>query len=99
MSWPVGRVLSPRPSRRRGRRPSIWDCRHRQPRAVYPRTRAGRPRSSAQAPPRGRSRPTKPSWPCSGWGLPSHPSHLGCWWSLTPPFHPYLRGRSLDGGL
>jgi len=29
------------------------------------------------------------SWPCSGWGLPSHPSRLGCWWSLTPPFHPY----------
>lgn len=30
-----------------------------------------------------------PSWPCSGWGLPSHPGHPGCWWSLTPPFHPY----------
>src|SRR6202040_4349364 len=22
-------------------------------------------------------------------GLPSHRSHLRCWWSLTPPFHPY----------
>ncbi|MCW2812344.1 MAG: hypothetical protein JWP61_2802 [Friedmanniella sp.] len=30
-------------------------------------------------------------WSCSGWGLPSRPSHLGRWWSLTPPFHPYLR--------
>jgi len=20
--------------------------------------------------------------------LPSHPGHPGCWWSLTPPFHP-----------
>ena len=30
------------------RRPSIYGCRHRQPPAVYPRTRAGRPRSSAQ---------------------------------------------------
>ena len=37
----------------------------------------------------------RPSWSCSGWGLPSHPSHLGCWWSLTPPFHPYLS----PGGL
>src|SRR5213078_1232544 len=37
-----------------------------------------------------RSRPwAEPSWPCSGWGLPSHPGHPGCWWSLTPPFHPY----------
>src|SRR6185312_11724914 len=31
---------------------------------------------------------TQPVWPCSGWGLPSHPRHRGCWWSLTPPFHP-----------
>ena len=30
------------------------------------------------------------SWPCSRWSLPSHPTHAGCWWSLTPPFHPYL---------
>lgn len=35
-------------SRRPGWRPSIWDrCRHR-PRAVHPRTRTGRPRTSAQ---------------------------------------------------
>ena len=33
-----------------------------------------------------------PSWPCSGWGLPSRPGHPGRWWSLTPPFHPYLPG-------
>lgn len=38
-----------------------------------------------------------PFWPCSGRGLPSHPGHPGCWWSLTPPFHPYL-GRG-QGGL
>jgi hypothetical protein len=31
-----------------------------------------------------------PVWPCSGWGLPSLPGHPGSWWSLTPPFHPYL---------
>ena len=29
------------------------------------------------------------AWPCSERGLPSHPGHPGCWWSLTPPFHPY----------
>ena len=33
------------------------------------------------------------SWPCSGWGLPSHPGHPGCWWSLAPPFHPYPAER------
>jgi hypothetical protein len=33
----------------------------------------------------------------SKWGLPSHPSHLGCWWSLTPPFHPYLRPLKVPG--
>ncbi len=44
---------------------------------------------------------TASSWPCSGWGLPSHPGHPGCWWSLTPPFHPYpakLAGRSVFCG-
>src|SRR5256886_6629941 len=49
------------------------------------RHRAGRPQSPAQAPASRR----KPSGPCSGWGLPSHPGHPGCWWALTPPFHPY----------
>jgi hypothetical protein len=37
----------------------------------------------------------------SGWGLPSRRSHLRRWWSLTPPFHPYLLrvlGRA-NGGL
>ena len=52
--------------------------------------RAGRPQTLAQeAEPAG----PLPSWPCSGWGLPSRPGHPGRWWSLTPPFHPYLPGR------
>jgi hypothetical protein len=46
--------------------------------------RAGYPQSLAQD-----AHDARPSWPCSGWGLPSRPSHLGRWWSLTPPFHPY----------
>jgi len=29
---------------------------------------------------------------CSKWGLPSQPSHPGCWWALTSPFHPYHNG-------
>ena len=69
-------------------RSSIWDHRRRWPRAAYPRTRTGRPRTSAQVV--GRSPP--PFWPCSGWGLPSRPGHPGRWWSLTPPFHPYRPG-------
>ena len=44
-SWPVGRVLSPAALRPIGGRPSIWDHRCRWPRAVYPRTRAGSPRT------------------------------------------------------
>ena len=31
------------------------------------------------------------SWPCFGWGLPSHPGHPECWCALTAPFHPYHR--------
>jgi len=38
-----------------------------------------------------------PSWPCSGWGLPSRPGHPGRWWSLTPPFHPYSPGQPPAG--
>lgn len=30
-----------------------------------------------------------PVWSSSGWGLPSHRSHLRCWCALTAPFQPY----------
>jgi len=78
-------------------RPSFSGCRCRQPLAAYPQARTGRPLAPAQV--GGRS--LRPFWPCSGWGLPSRPSHLGRWWSLTPPFHPYrLAGRNRrPGGL
>ena len=44
-------------------------------------------------------------WPCSGWGLPSHPGLPGCWCALTAPFHPCLcptapanrSGRAIGG--
>jgi hypothetical protein len=55
----------------------------------------GPPSIACADPARGR----RSSWPCSGWGLPSHPGHPGCWWALTPPFHPYRRGRGRGGGL
>jgi hypothetical protein len=60
-----------------------------QARATYLTTQASSPRTPSQA--------RRPSWSCSGRGLPSHPSHLGCWWSLTPPFHPDPASRL--GGL
>jgi hypothetical protein len=81
--------------RRDRRRPSISACRCRQAPAAYPQTRTGHPQTSAQAPTSRRW----PFWPCSGWGLPSHPGHPGCWWALTPPFHPYRPGRGRGGGL
>jgi hypothetical protein len=42
-SRPVGRFCAPAHA---GRRPSIWDCRYRQPRAVYPRASGGPPSST-----------------------------------------------------
>ncbi len=40
---------------------------------------------------------TSTSWLCSGWGLPSQSGRPDCWWSLTPPFHPYH--PLMGGGL
>ena len=62
--------------RRRRWRPSILARRRRRAHATYPQARASSPQAPAV-----RS--------CSGRGLPSHRSHLRCWWALTPPFHPY----------
>src|SRR3954471_11652529 len=67
-------------------RPSLYDVRCRTPPAAYPGARASSPR-------------TLPVLPCSGWGLPSRTGRPARWWSLTPPFHPYLLGRGQEGGL
>ena len=37
-----------------------------------------------------------PAWPCSWRGLPVHGHCCPCRWSLTPPFHPYLRLHCLQ---
>jgi hypothetical protein len=76
--WSVGRVLFPGVLRRAVRRPSISGRRCRRPRAAHPRTRAGSPRACAVR-------------PCSGRGLPSRSGRPDRWWSLAPPFHPYLK--------
>jgi len=34
-----------------------------------------------------------PAWPCSRWGLPGRRHCCRRRWSLTPPFHPYLKDR------
>ena len=74
----------------RRRRSSISAYRCRQAPAAYPQASGGQP-SIACA---GRHLSMMAlSWPCSGWGLPSHPGHPGCWWALTPPFHPYRTGH------
>ena len=84
-SRPVGRVLCTRVSG---------------PTAIHlglplPAASCGLPASIGRAAlERSRREPWFPSWPCSGWGLPSRRSHLRRWWSLTPPFHPYLRASA-----
>ena len=70
----------------RRRRSSISAYRRRQAPAAYPQTSGGQPSSVCAS---RHLAVTTHSWPCSGWGLPSHPGHPGCWWALTPPFHPY----------
>ena len=92
MSWPVSRILflTAAQSTAARRRPSIWTHRCRVPRAAYPQARASSPRTPA------RPHQVRPSWPCFGWGLPSHSGHPECWCALTAPFHPYHRE---GGGL
>ena len=65
-----------------GRRPSIWARRCRRPQASYLRAW---------------SWPLARIWTCSRRGLPSRPGYPGRWWSLTPPFHPYLTAN--DAGI
>ncbi len=79
-SRPVSRILSPPKGRVAIHLRPLLPTAFAQARATYLTTRASSPHAPSQA--------RRPSWSCSGRGLPSHPSHLGCWWSLTPPFHP-----------
>src|SRR3954453_16128910 len=88
MSWPVSRILSlaaaVRPRRRGGDHPSghtVAGCLKRPTRRLG-RAALGRLRCRP---------PLRHSWPCFGWGLPSHSGHPECWCALTAPFHPYHR--------
>ena len=38
----------------------------------------------------GAGRPSSPTWPCSGWGLPCGPCYQEARCALTAPFHPCL---------
>jgi hypothetical protein len=73
-SRPVRRILYGR-SRARGGHPSRPTVARRLQRPTRGCRRAGR---------------TPPVWPCSRWGLPSHPGRPGCWCALAAPFHPCL---------
>jgi hypothetical protein len=85
VSRPVGRVLCPR---LRGAAVIHLGL-------PLPAASCGLPASIGRAAlERSRREPRFPSWPCSGWGLPSRRSHLRRWWSLTPPFHPYPRASA-----
>ena len=92
VSRPVGRVLCPACA---GRRSSIWDCRCRQPRAVYPRASGGPP-SIARAGNRGSPLDLAPGGvyraaavTCGAGGLLHHR------FTLTPAL---ARGRSVFCG-
>jgi hypothetical protein len=56
-----------------------------------PGTSSGLPAGSGEQPSGTCATATRlrPSWPCFGWGLPSHSGHPECWCALTAPFHPY----------
>ena len=86
MGWPVGRVLSPALADTGGR-PSIYDDRCRPPPAVYPRTRAGRPRTCARPAPEGAG-----LLDLAPGGVYLASPVARRWWSLAPPFHPYRTG-------
>jgi len=75
-----------------GRQSSLWDDSCLTPLAIHPRvTGRAAPGAACAAPPSVRS--------CSRWGLPSRPSLLGRWWSLTPPFHSYRRPQWPTGDM
>ncbi len=80
MSRPVGRILCERRSA-----PAAIHLR-----APLPALCCGLPADSGEQPSNVRAGTAfaAPSWPCSGWGLPSRRGRPWRWWSLTPPFHP-----------
>ena len=92
-SWPVSRILSLAAAYYHGDEAATIHLDTPLPGASsgLPAGSGEQPSSACAAAPS-----VRPSWPCFGWGLPSHSGHPECWCALTAPFHPYHRE---GGGL
>lgn len=86
-SWPVSRILFPTTAAQ----PTVVRAATIHLGTPLPGTSSGLPAGSGEQPSNtcAATLSVWPSWPCFGWGLPSHPGHPGCWCALTAPFHPY----------
>src|ERR1700730_18854291 len=93
MSWPLSRILSLAAANYHGDEAATIHLD-----TPLPGASSGLPAGSGEQPSDAcaATPPLRHSWPCFGWGLPSHPGHPGCWCALTAPFHPYHRE---GGGL
>src|SRR5215213_6705160 len=95
MSWPVSRILSLAAAHYRGGEAATIHLD-----TPLPGASSGLPADSGEQPSGVcAAARVRPSWPCFGWGLPSHSGHPECWCALTAPFHPYHPfARRLRGG-
>ena len=88
MSWPVSRILSLAAAYYSGGEAATIHLD-----TPLPGASSGLPADSGEQPSDvcAAAPPARHSWPCFGWGLPSHSGHPECWCALTAPFHPYHR--------
>ena len=93
MSWPLSRILSLAAANYHGDEAATIHLD-----TPLPGASSGLPAGSGEQPSGACTAATRlqPSWPCFGWGLPSHSGHPKRWCALTAPFHPYHRE---GGGL
>ena len=87
-SWPVSRILSLAAAYYHGDEAATIHLD-----TPLPGASSGLPAGSGEQPSNAcaAAPPLRHSWPCFGWGLPSHSGHPECWCALTAPFHPYHR--------